>query len=91
MDNKQFWDRVKSLMKTLGFTQDSLAELCGISVNTLIGWISKGRLPDAEYATLISKALNTTVEYLVTGEEPLIRDKSSELKAAIQAVLDSFN
>lgn len=49
------------------------------------------RLPDLEEAQKIASVLNTTVEYLVTGEEPLVKDKSPELKAAIQSVLDSFN
>ncbi|WP_041866103.1 helix-turn-helix domain-containing protein [Sediminispirochaeta smaragdinae] len=64
-----FIDRVKEELRNQKKTQEWLAWKAGISYNTLKGWTAKGRLPNVEQATAIAKALNTTVEYLVTGEE----------------------
>ena len=50
-------------------TKKDLAEKIKISYNTLQSWITKDRLPDAEQAVKIAEYLNTTVEYLVTGNQ----------------------
>ena len=64
-----FWSNVKPLIKTCGLTQSKLAETCNIPFGTFQGWIAKSVLPDVVSAFKIAKALNTSVEYLVTGEE----------------------
>ncbi|MDR1903129.1 MAG: helix-turn-helix domain containing protein, partial [Treponema sp.] len=43
---------------------------CGISFPTFRNWIARNRLPDAIETYRIAQALNTSVEYLVTGENP---------------------
>lgn len=68
MDNTDFWNRVKELMKEQKINQESLCSSINISIGTMRGWITHSRLPDAEQAVKIASALGTTVEYLVTGE-----------------------
>jgi transcriptional regulator with XRE-family HTH domain len=67
-----------------------LAVLTGISKNTLDNYLNlRERIPTADVAVKIAKALGVTVEYLVTGEEshpdgssvkPEIRDLIKDLK-----------
>lgn len=68
MTPKEFWNGVKPLIKKNGLTQAKLAEICNIPFGTLQGWIAKSVLPDVLSAQKIASALNTTVEYLITGK-----------------------
>ena len=63
-----FWKNVQALMRGKDMSQSELASLTGISVQTLSGWISKGRIPRADEAYAIATKLGTTVEFLVTGK-----------------------
>jgi len=61
-----FWARYKKLSK-----KDLLiVAATGIPSSTLSTWKSKRKYPRADEAYKIAKTLNTTVEYLITGEEP---------------------
>lgn len=62
-----FWIRVKDSLDYLGISQKELAGKIHESYNTLQSWISKDRLPDAEQAVKIARELQTSVEFLVTG------------------------
>jgi len=64
-----FWIHVKEEIKRQNTTQEWIAEQCGISYATFRGWINYQRIPRADQAVAIAKALNTTVEYLVTEEK----------------------
>lgn len=64
-----FWERLNSLIKQSNTTQSELTEKCGFDSPRRIQNLSAGdRLPNCEDAVKIAKALNTTVEYLVTGD-----------------------
>ncbi|MCL2556899.1 MAG: helix-turn-helix domain-containing protein [Treponema sp.] len=65
-----FWERVNQLIKTRKTTQEDLAKSLGIPFGTYRGWNAYRRLPDVLSGLLIARALGTTVEHLVTGEEP---------------------
>jgi transcriptional regulator with XRE-family HTH domain len=75
-----FWDTVKETIRDHDTTQEWVAKKAGVSFNTLHGWISKGVLPRADDAVRIARALNTSVEYLVTG--------GTEREAALAADLN---
>ena len=62
-----FWDNVKTKIQTQNTTQEWVATKANISLATFQGWISRKRLPHVDQAVAIATALNTTVEYLVTG------------------------
>lgn len=65
----EYWQRTKSLIKSQNLTQEKLCKLCNISLATFVSWIHNERLPDLESAVKIASALNTSVEFLVTGNE----------------------
>lgn len=64
----EFWLRVKDKLDFQDMTQKDLAEQINESYNTLQSWINRDRLPNAEQAVTIAFALNTSVEFLVTGK-----------------------
>lgn len=64
-----FWIRTNALIKQQNKTQRGLSIECGFSDRKIENQSSNDRIPDAVEAVAIAKALNTTVEYLVTGED----------------------
>ena len=64
-----FWDNVKELLDIKNLTQKELSAVTGINLGTLKNQICRNVIPDAESAVKIAQALNTTVEYLVTGQD----------------------
>ena len=83
MNGELFWQRVKELIKAQNVTQEWVAKSADVSFSNLKQQIFHGRIPTADEAVKIAKALNTTVEYLVTGEETDKAKELAELKAKI--------
>lgn len=65
----EIWNRINSLIRTKNITQSVLSLDCGFNARRIQNLSGANRLPDAIEITKIAKALNTSVEYLVTGEE----------------------
>ena len=83
----QFWQNVKEELDYNLITQKDLAAAVGISYNTLQSWINRDRLPNAEQAVKIADALNTSVEFLVTGKSNNRKnDHSKTVKLLEQAI-----
>lgn len=91
MSSKDYWQRVKDLLKQNEKTQIQLCSDVGICLPTMKSWQSNDRYPGSEESVKIAQYLNTTVEYLVTGKEPAVKDNSAELINAIQEVLNNFH
>lgn len=73
-----FWTRTERLAEDLNIGVEELWKMIGVSRNTGHGWKMYNRIPSAEYAVKIAKALGTTVEYLVTGEELPLSEETIE-------------
>lgn len=79
-----FWNNVKNLLDINNLTQKELSALTDINLGTLKNQICRNVIPDAIEAVKIAKALNTTVEFLVTGTEDNQAEKElTELKAKL--------
>ena len=63
-----FWNRVDKFWQDRSLKEFSAAS--GVDYVLLLNWRTKKRLPSLEHACAISKVLGTTIEYLVTGEDP---------------------
>ena len=87
-DAKLFWNNVNALIKAKNTTQEWLCKKCNLNLGTFKNRISAGRYPDALEAVLIASALGVTVEYLVTGQQPV--DRTQELKSDILETLNKF-
>ena len=82
-----FWVRVKDKLDFQDSTQRDLAQNINESYNTLQSWINRDRLPNAEQAVKIAEALNTSVEFLVTGKSSNKKnDHSKTVKLLEQAI-----
>ena len=64
-----FFERVKLLVKTKNTTIKTLVEDLGLNYGSYNTLRKSNNLPRADEAVKIAQALNTTVEYLVTGED----------------------
>lgn len=65
----KFWERFETQMKALSLTKKEVAATTGIAYGTFINYSTLDRLPKTEEAVKIAKAIGTTVEYLVSGED----------------------
>lgn len=68
MEKQTVADRIISIMRHVQFTQKELAEYLGIS-QPAVSFYLQGRKPPADIIFQISRLGNTTVEWLLTGEE----------------------
>lgn len=66
-----FYERTKELLERRNMTFADLSRIIHISQPSMNGW-KNGSTPRADVAYNIAKLLNTTVEYLIAGEEELI-------------------
>jgi SOS-response transcriptional repressor LexA len=68
--NNDFWENVKNLIKENDTYQEWVAHKCGVKPRTFQNWIYRKILPNIVEGQKIAAALETTVEYLVTGKSP---------------------
>ena len=89
MTAELFWQNVKTQIKAQNTTQEWLCKECGFILSSFRNRISLKRYPTVIEAYKIAQALNTTVEYLVTGEDTSpYKQELDKLKAAIIPVLN---
>ena len=68
MDEMTFWTNTNKLIRERNSTQKALALQCGFSQRRIESLSSSKRLPDVIEGVKIATALDTTVEFLVTGK-----------------------
>ncbi len=79
-----FWQRVVILMNNRNITRKELAMDVGFDVSNIGKGVLNNNIPAADTAVKIAKVLNTTAEYLVTGQ-------STEKETHPDINLDEFN
>ena len=85
-----FWIRVNALIKANNTKQQIIAEQCDLSYQTFRGWVTRKVFPDAFQSYKIAKALNTSVEYLITGKENETPKEVLDLAADINSLSPAF-
>lgn len=85
-----FWLRVKDILDYQDSTQKELAERIGERYNTLQSWINRNRLPNAEQSVKIAAALNTSVEFLVTGKSSHATIKHAKTVKLLKDTIDQL-
>lgn len=63
-------ERIKQVRQFLGYTQNDLAKLAGISRVSISNYERNSRIPDSSSLKQIAIALNTTTDYLLSKEAP---------------------
>lgn len=71
-----FFERVNEELEFQEKTKSDLARFLGVAPTTVQSWQSRGNYPPVDVALKIANFLNTSVEYLVTGENPTHRKQS---------------
>ena len=84
-----FWKRVNFLIKSQGTKQQTVSESCNIPYQTFRGWVTRQVYPDALQSYKIATLLNTSVEYLITGENP-VKPDISELEKTLNLALQQL-
>ena len=64
-------DRIQSLRKSKGISQEELADKIGVSRQAVSKWESEQNTPDIEKVILLSDYFETTTDYLLKGIEPV--------------------
>ena len=69
--------RIYLLLEHKNMSQSELARALGIRQSTISGWRQKFNEPEAELLEPISKALNVSIEWLITGTESNTTESST--------------
>ena len=66
----EFQQRLYDLRKKAGLSQESLADLLGVTRQAVQKWEAGTSRPDMDNLTALARYFNVTLDYLVTGQEP---------------------
>lgn len=81
-------DRIQSLRKAKGISQEQLADQIGVSRQAVSKWESEQSTPDLDKIVLLSDFFDVTTDYLLKGIEPVKdnREKSKDLTSKILCI-----
>ena len=85
-------DRIQSLRKSKGMSQEELADAVGVSRQAVSKWESEQATPDLEKIVIMSDVFEVTTDYLLKGIEPVKTDDHKTMADLIdQKVLTEKN
>ena len=85
-------DRIQSLRKSKGMSQEELADAIGVSRQAVSKWESEQATPDLEKIVIMSDIFEVTTDYLLKGIEPVKTDDHKTMADLIdQKVLTEKN
>lgn len=70
--------RLQQLRKEKGMSQEELAERLGVSRQAVSKWESGQTAPDLERLLALGAQLDTTTDYLLTGQHPAAREQGPD-------------
>ena len=85
-------DRIQSLRKAKGMSQEELADAVGVSRQAVSKWESEQATPDLDKVVIMSDVFEVTTDYLLKGIEPVKTDDHKTMADVIdQKVLTEQN
>ena len=85
-------DRIQSLRKSKGMSQEELADAVGVSRQAVSKWESEQATPDLDKVVIMSDIFEVTTDYLLKGIEPVKNDDHKTMADVIdQKVLTEQN
>ena len=85
-------DRIQSLRKSKGMSQEELADAVGVSRQAVSKWESEQATPDLDKVVIMSDIFEVTTYYLLKGIEPVKTDDHKTMADVIdQKVLTKKN
>lgn len=64
-------DRIQTLRKSKGMSQEELADAAGVSRQAVSKWESEQSTPDLDKVIILSEIFDVTTDYLLKGIEPV--------------------
>ena len=64
-------DRIQYLRKQKGLSQEELADMVGVSRQSVSKWESEQSIPDLEKIIIMSDIFEVTTDYILKGAEPV--------------------
>lgn len=87
-----FKENLRDEISYQGLMIKEVAEKAGIKAGSLSNYLKENSsVPSADVAVKIAKALNVSVEYLVTGKESFYNGKQSEINDKIFPLVKRLN
>lgn len=83
MDNESFNLRLKQTRKKRGYTQEGLAQIANVSVQTIRNYEQGVSKPVAAYLLYLARSLDVTPEYLLLGDDNM-NNYTSAVKKELQ-------
>jgi len=85
-------DRILTLRKSKGMSQEELADAVGVSRQAVSKWESEQATPDLEKVVIMSDIFDVTTDYLLKGIEPVSSDDHKTMADVIdQKILTENN
>ena len=85
-------DRIQSLRKSKGMSQEELADKVGVSRQAVSKWESEQATPDLEKVVIMSELFEVTTDYLLKGIEPVKTDDHKTMADVVdQRILTEKN
>lgn len=75
-------DRIQSLRKTKGISQEELADKVGVSRQAVSKWESGQSAPDLEKIIIMSECFGVTTDYILKGIETATESKNQNFNAS---------
>lgn len=89
-DDMTFPENLKTLRKKRHMTQAKLAEVCGVSQQSVQQWEGGKTFPDLKKINLLRKALQVSADCLIDGTE-YIEELSGQVSHADKVLLKKFH
>ncbi len=86
-----FWENVDSELKFIGMERKELGKIAGFPESYISKGIARKSCPSADLALKISKALNVSIEYLVTGKESKEESENQRISPQIKELIIKLN
>ena len=85
-------DRIQSLRKSKGMSQEELADAAGVSRQAVSKWESEQSIPDLDKVVILSEIFEVTTDYLLKGIEPVAeKDHKTMADVVDQKILTEKN
>ena len=65
MDMKGIGKRIKELRSEIDITQNKLADILGVTQDSISLWETEKRIPDTQYVITLAKFFDVTTDYLL--------------------------
>ena len=85
-------DRIQTLRKSKGMSQEELADAAGVSRQAVSKWESEQSIPDLDKVVILSEIFEVTTDYLLKGIEPVSeKDHKTMADVVDQKILTEKN